>query len=129
MFTRLTKIVVTLLIVGLSTVWAQLHPLTQSAVSFLPAVDYSVGYYPYSVAVGDFPPTAAAPNFANHQASATGLSSLPADAQGPVSSALGKDDSSYWSQQTELTASDGAAIDEFGYSVAVSRSTAVLGTP
>jgi hypothetical protein len=32
-----------------------------------------------------------------------------------------------WSQQAELTASDGAADDSFGYSVAISGSTAVIG--
>jgi hypothetical protein len=34
-----------------------------------------------------------------------------------------------WSQQAELTASDGAAGDEFGRSVAVSGSTVVVGAP
>ena len=34
-----------------------------------------------------------------------------------------------WGQQQELTASDGAAGDEFGYSVAVSGGTAVIGAP
>jgi len=34
-----------------------------------------------------------------------------------------------WSQQAELTASDGVADDEFGYSVSVSGNTAVVGTP
>jgi FG-GAP repeat len=34
-----------------------------------------------------------------------------------------------WSQQAELTASDGAANDYFGYSVAVSGGTAVVGSP
>ena len=34
-----------------------------------------------------------------------------------------------WSQQAELTASDGAAGDDFGFSVAVSGSTAVVGAP
>ena len=34
-----------------------------------------------------------------------------------------------WSQQAELTASDGAAGDWFGYSVAVSGGTAVVGSP
>ena len=33
-----------------------------------------------------------------------------------------------WSQQEELTASDGVALDAFGWSVAVSGSTAVVGT-
>ena len=32
-----------------------------------------------------------------------------------------------WTQQAELTASDGAASDDFGYSVAVSGTTAVVG--
>jgi hypothetical protein len=32
-----------------------------------------------------------------------------------------------WSQQAELTASDGAAVDQFGYSVAVSGTTAAVG--
>lgn len=32
-----------------------------------------------------------------------------------------------WSQQAELTASDGAANDEFGYSVSVSDSTIIVG--
>jgi len=36
---------------------------------------------------------------------------------------------STWSQQAELTASDGAAYDFFGRSVAVSGSTAVVGAP
>jgi nucleoside-specific outer membrane channel protein Tsx len=34
-----------------------------------------------------------------------------------------------WSQQAELKASDGVAGDDFGYSVAVSGSTAVVGAP
>jgi hypothetical protein len=34
-----------------------------------------------------------------------------------------------WSQQAELTASDGAAYDELGYSVALSGSTVVAGAP
>ena len=34
-----------------------------------------------------------------------------------------------WSQQAELTASDGAPGDEFGWSVAISRSTVVVGAP
>ena len=34
-----------------------------------------------------------------------------------------------WSQQAKLTASDGAAGDNFGYSVAISGSTAVVGRP
>ena len=34
-----------------------------------------------------------------------------------------------WSQQAELTSSDGVAFDQFGYSVALSGSTAVGGSP
>ena len=34
-----------------------------------------------------------------------------------------------WSQQAKLTASDGVAYDEFGFSVAVSGSSALLGAP
>src|SRR5262249_37362839 len=34
-----------------------------------------------------------------------------------------------WAEQQELTASDGAANDKFGYSVAVSGDTAVIGAP
>jgi hypothetical protein len=34
-----------------------------------------------------------------------------------------------WSQQAKLTASDGAASDFFGYSVAIAASTAVVGAP
>jgi hypothetical protein len=34
-----------------------------------------------------------------------------------------------WSQQAELTASDGAANDQFGWSVDISGSTAVVGAP
>lgn len=34
-----------------------------------------------------------------------------------------------WSQQAKLTASDGVAYDEFGFSVAISGSTALLGAP
>ena len=40
------------------------------------------------------PPVAA--NVARPSTSSTGLSSLPADAQGPISAKLGKDDSRYW---------------------------------
>ena len=36
---------------------------------------------------------------------------------------------STWSQQAELTASDSSANDDFGYSVSVSGSTAVVGAP
>ena len=36
-------------------------------------------------------------------------------------------ESGVWSQQTELTASDGASDDDFGYSVAVDEDTAVIG--
>ena len=36
---------------------------------------------------------------------------------------------SAWVQQQELTASDGAAYDEFGYSVALSGTTALVGAP
>jgi hypothetical protein len=36
---------------------------------------------------------------------------------------------STWSQQQELTASDGAASDQFGYSVSVSGTTAVIAAP
>jgi len=36
---------------------------------------------------------------------------------------------STWSQQAELTASDGAAADAFGFSVALSGSTAVVSAP
>ena len=34
-----------------------------------------------------------------------------------------------WSQQAELTASDGAAYDEFGWSVAISAGTVLVGAP
>jgi FG-GAP repeat protein/centrosomal CEP192-like protein len=34
-----------------------------------------------------------------------------------------------WSQQAELTASDGAAFDQFGFSVALNGSTAIVGAP
>jgi trimeric autotransporter adhesin len=55
------------------------------------------------------------------------LTSPPAAAQGPISAALGRDDS----QTAELTESDGVANDEFGYSVALSSdgNTALVGTP
>ena len=36
---------------------------------------------------------------------------------------------STWSQRAELTAADGAAGDGFGYAVALSGSTAVVGAP
>jgi hypothetical protein len=39
------------------------------------------------------------------------------------------DSGSIWSQQAELTASDGAANDSFGWSVALAGSTAVVGAP
>ncbi len=45
---------------------------------------------------GTLPASAARSSLVGQQARAKGLSSLPADAQGPVSAALGKDDSSYW---------------------------------
>ena len=50
MFTRSTRLVVTLLILCSTTVLAQAPP----PVSFLPAVNYSVGSHPYTVVVGDF---------------------------------------------------------------------------
>jgi hypothetical protein len=74
----------------------------------------------------------------------TGLSSLPAHAQGPISAAfrgerllLRVDDRAArypvvidpWIQQGELTASDGAAQDQFGNSVAISGNTVVVGSP
>ena len=34
-----------------------------------------------------------------------------------------------WSQQQKLTANDGAAHDGFGYSVAISGDTVVVGAP
>jgi hypothetical protein len=34
-----------------------------------------------------------------------------------------------WSQQAELTASDGASSDELGYSVSLSGTTALVGAP
>jgi FG-GAP repeat/Abnormal spindle-like microcephaly-assoc'd, ASPM-SPD-2-Hydin len=49
------------------------------------------------------PRRSAAPSSANKPSvdkSATGLSSLPADAQGPISGALGKNDSGYWFHPT-----------------------------
>lgn len=39
------------------------------------------------------------------------------------------DNGGTWSQQAELTSSDGVAFDQFGYSVALSGSTAVGGSP
>src|SRR5208337_5435528 len=57
MFARVTRIVVALLIVGFSTVWAQTDPLAPSPppVSFGAAMNTSVGQgTPREVAVGDF---------------------------------------------------------------------------
>jgi len=65
------------------------------------------------------------PNTGN---SATGLPSLPPNAQRAILATLSKDNSAE-PQQAELTASDGAANDEFGYSVAASGSTVVVGAP
>ena len=65
------------------------------------------------------------PNTGN---SATGLPSLPPNAQRAILATLSKDNSA-GPQQAELTASDGAANDEFGYSVAASGSTVVVGAP
>jgi nucleoside-specific outer membrane channel protein Tsx len=54
-------------------------------------------------------------------------SSVPPDAQHAILAALGEGDP--WTQQAELTASDGRAQDGFGFSVAVSGSTVVVGSP
>ena len=61
--------------------------------------------------------------------SATGLSSLPAEMQRGILDALGKDVNVTWVQQAELASSDGAAYDNFGFSVAVDGSTVVVGAP
>ncbi|MGA2004482.1 MAG: FG-GAP repeat protein [Terriglobales bacterium] len=60
--------------------------------------------------------------------SATGWSSLPPDAQRAIRAVLEEDDTG-WTQQAELTASDGVAADDFGMSVAMDGSTAVVGAP
>ena len=59
------------------------------------------------------------------------LSQAPAGLQAAARRALGATDSSQGSpfQQAELTAPDGSAGDNFGYSVAISGSTAVVGAP
>jgi len=49
---------------------------------------------------------------------------MPISAQGPISAVVDP-----WIQQAELTASDGAAGDDFGKSVALSGSTIVVGVP
>jgi len=64
----------------------------------------------------------------NTEKSATGLPSLTPEAQRAILAELKKDNAS-WSQQAELMASDGAANDEFGYSIAASGSTVVVGAP
>lgn len=58
--------------------------------------------------------------------SATGWSSLPPDAQRAIRTALEQDNPG-WTQQAELTASDGETRDGFGFSVAISGSTVVVG--
>jgi hypothetical protein len=60
--------------------------------------------------------------------SATGWSSLPPEARRTILAALEKDDAGL-TQQAELTASDGAASDGLGRSVAVDGSTIVVGAP
>ena len=52
------------------------------------------------------------------QPAATGLASLPLEAQASISAQLAK-----------LTASDGAALDYLGYSAAISGDTVVVGAP
>ena len=59
---------------------------------------------------------------------ATGLSSLPPDAQRAILSAL-EEDAPGSAQQAERTASDGEAGDEFGYSISVDGGTVVVGAP
>jgi len=59
--------------------------------------------------------------------SATGWSSLPPDARGAILAALEGEDP--WIQQAELIASNGKTADGFGFSAAVSGSTAVVGAP
>jgi hypothetical protein len=59
---------------------------------------------------------------------ATNWSSLPPDAQRAIVAALEQDDPG-WTQQAELTASDGQGEDGLGYSVAVSGSAIVVGAP
>jgi nucleoside-specific outer membrane channel protein Tsx len=63
------------------------------------------------------------PSKGNHPAN---WLSLPPDAQRAILAALEEDDPG-WTQQAELTASDGQAQDGFGGSVAVSGSTIVVG--
>ena len=58
------------------------------------------------------------------------LADLPVPAQEAVSAAMTREQSAYPSvQEAELTASDGAAGDNSGFSVAISGSTVVVGTP
>ncbi|MGO8797337.1 MAG: choice-of-anchor D domain-containing protein [Candidatus Sulfotelmatobacter sp.] len=58
----------------------------------------------------------------------TGWSSLRPDARRAILRALEEDDPG-WIQQAELAASDGDAGDGFGYSVAASGNTVVVGAP
>jgi hypothetical protein len=51
---------------------------------------------PHSLSLTDANAIAPAANVSGSEKPREGLSSLPADAQGPISAALGKDDSSYW---------------------------------
>ena len=59
---------------------------------------------------------------------APGWSSLPPDAQRAILAKL-EEDNPVWTQQAELTASDGKAEDGFGAAVAVSGGTVVVGAP
>jgi nucleoside-specific outer membrane channel protein Tsx len=68
--------------------------------------------------VGHVPPSKGKP--------AAGWSSLPPDARRAIRAAL-EENAPGWTQQAELTASDGAAGSNFGISVAVDGSTAVVG--
>ena len=84
-----------------STVGLNMSLAAQSVTATHPAESrpFAIAFNPVTNQIdglGGFRPAAATPNLANRQSPATGLSRLPADAQGPISAALGKDDSTYW---------------------------------
>ena len=89
------------------TTWTEQAKITAS--------DYAaIDYFGYSVAIsGDYAVVG------SHGDNAAGTDS--------GSAYIFKRDGTEWTQEAKITASDGAAYDEFGYSVAISRDYVVMG--
>jgi hypothetical protein len=85
-------------------------------VLFLPATTASAAGHP-----------AAAPVASSATSSQMSLAQAPAGLREAVEATLGADPAQI--QQAELTALGGASLDEFGYTVALSGTTAVVGAP